>query len=248
MGVTTFRPKQIVAIKSASLAADAGILTSQLADGAKIVLKDGSDNIDLVNKAVMGLGVIPGDADTGTTRDSYAATVKYVKDKIGVLSNVLNFAGVWDASAGTFPVGDAGSIRDFYKVSVAGTIGTVEYSVGDNIYANKANATVQADWEKIDNTERILVIGDVAGLQAALDAKQNVIHFVDKETPVGVKDGVNLVFTIANACMGEHVVLEGATLTPGAGNDYTLVGTTLTLLSAILAPEADDNFWISYRY
>jgi len=70
------------------------------------------------------------------------------------------------------------------------------------------------------------------------------------ETPTGTQNGVNLVFTLANApspANSLQLFLNGAYLTQGAGNDYTLSGSTITLAAAF-APGVADNMRASYTY
>lgn len=69
--------------------------------------------------------------------------------------------------------------------------------------------------------------------------------FIDNETPSGAIDGSNTAFTIANAAVAgsERLYIEGYLLS-GNGNDYSLAGTTLTL---IVAPLAGERMKISYR-
>lgn len=90
----------------------------------------------------------------------------------------------------------------------------------------------------------------------ALDARVDVIEaaavsalsydkLVVRETPVGAIDGVNAVFTLANAPYAgtETVFLNGMLLEPGAENDYQLVGQEITLVAP---PLAGDRVKVSY--
>ena len=62
--------------------------------------------------------------------------------------------------------------------------------------------------------------------------------------PTGSVNGSNTVFTIPNISGGVQLVLRnGVTQNPGAGNDYTIVGTTLTFSAA---PSAGDSLLIIY--
>src|SRR4029077_21225026 len=58
--------------------------------------------------------------------------------------------------------------------------------------------------------------------------------FVDRETPTGSVNGSNVTFTLANTPIAgsEHVYLNGLLQEPGAGNDYTISGATITYLTA----------------
>jgi len=86
----------------------------------------------------------------------------------------LIYRGKWSAASGTLPAGP--KTGDFYIVSVAGTVSTVKYGVGDMlVYDGDA-------WDRIDNQTAVntvagrtgnvvIAISDLAGLQGALDAK-----------------------------------------------------------------------------
>ncbi len=56
-----------------------------------------------------------------------------------------------------------------------------------------------------------------------------------RETPTGTVDGVNVTFTLLvapNPANTELVHMNGVLLEPGAGNDYTISGATITMLAA----------------
>jgi hypothetical protein len=78
----------------------------------------------------------------------------------------LIYKGVFDASAGNYNAITNPSQGDFYKVSVAGTIGAVAWEVGDMLIVNKdvVGVPTAADIDKIDNTEAadILRTGDIS--------------------------------------------------------------------------------------
>jgi len=69
--------------------------------------------------------------------------------------------------------------------------------------------------------------------------------FVPRETPTGLMNGSNTVFTLANTPVSgqEDVYLNGILQEPGAGNDYTISGTTITMLTA---PAATDRLRVIY--
>jgi hypothetical protein len=69
---------------------------------------------------------------------------------------------------------------------------------------------------------------------------------VTRETPVGAVNGSNTAFTLAQTPIAgsEHVYLNGLLQEPGAGNDYTIAGATITYLAA---PAATDRLRVSYR-
>ena len=87
--------------------------------------------------------------------------------------------------------------------------------------------------------------GRVDVLEGAVAGNLTYDKLVTRETPVGVIDGVNAVFTIANTPYAgtETVFLNGMMLEPGAGNDYQLVGKDITLAAA---PLTGDRVKVSY--
>jgi hypothetical protein len=75
---------------------------------------------------------------------------------------------------------------------------------------------------------------------------QRTAGFVDRETPSGSVNGSNTAFVLANTPVAgsEHVYLNGLLQEPGAGNDYTISGATITYLTA---PLTGDKIRVSYR-
>jgi hypothetical protein len=69
--------------------------------------------------------------------------------------------------------------------------------------------------------------------------------FVVRETPTGSVNSANVTFTLANTPIvnTEMVFLNGILQEPGAGNDYTISGATITYLTA---PVTGDRLRVSY--
>jgi len=106
----------------------------------------------------------------GSATDAYASALTAQTYATGV----LRYMGAFDASTGSFPANPTKG--DFWKISVAGTVGGVDLAVGDQIVYSGTG------WDKIDNTETVtavagrvgnvvISIADLAGLQTTLDAK-----------------------------------------------------------------------------
>lgn len=70
-------------------------------------------------------------------------------------------------------------------------------------------------------------------------------NFVTRETPTGLVNGSNTTYTLANTPTSgtESVFLNGILQEPGAGNDYTISGATITYLAA---PVSGDKIRVSY--
>jgi hypothetical protein len=69
----------------------------------------------------------------------------------------LVYRGSWDASSGAYPSSPA--LGNYYKISVAGTMGGTQFSIGDSMIFNGT------DWDKIDSTDQVT---SVAGRQGAV--------------------------------------------------------------------------------
>lgn len=85
----------------------------------------------------------------------------------------------------------------------------------------------------------------VAYVQGELGA--NTVGFVDDEAPTGIIDGANVTFTVAGTpspVESVHLFVNGQRLRPGAGNDYTVSGSTITMIAA---PLAGDQLSSDYR-
>jgi hypothetical protein len=69
--------------------------------------------------------------------------------------------------------------------------------------------------------------------------------FVVRETPTGLVNSSNTTYTLANTPLvgTEQVFLNGLLQEPGAGNDYTISGATITYLTA---PTTGDRLRVSY--
>lgn len=72
-----------------------------------------------------------------------------------------------------------------------------------------------------------------------------VADIIKRETPVGLVDGVNTVFTLANTPKigTEDVYVNGVLQESGAGNDYTIIGDVVTMLFTL---QAGDKLRVSY--
>ena len=69
---------------------------------------------------------------------------------------------------------------------------------------------------------------------------------VYREVPTGTINGVNATFTLANTPIAgtEQVHLNGIYQYPGAGNDYTISGATITMLNV---PQTGDRLVVDYQ-
>jgi hypothetical protein len=80
-----------------------------------------------------------------------------------------------------------------------------------------------------------------------VDARIIATAIAFNETPTGTKNGSNPIFTLEHTPIGGiQLAYGGLTMSPGAGNDYTLSGDTITTISFF--PEVGVNFLALYAY
>ena len=114
-------------------------------------------------------GVVDTDNALTANSDTKLATQKavksYIDGKTSAIASGLDYKDILDASnSANLP----SSIKkgDFYKISVAGVIGSVDLQIGDMLIANatKSSGVTIADFDKVDNTESadILRTGNVS--------------------------------------------------------------------------------------
>lgn len=96
----------------------------------------------------------------------------------------------------------------------------------------------------------LIAAGSAAGTwdpgTTAVPTGLNSSNFVTRETPSGTVNGSNTAFALANTPTAgtEEVFLNGILQEPGAGNDYTISGGTITYLTA---PLTGDKIRVNYR-
>lgn len=80
--------------------------------------------------------------------------------RASLLTDALRFRGGWDASTNAFPSGS--TTGDFYRVTTAGTVNGIAFTVGDTIYAYAAAAsttTYANNWIRIGPTPITAMVG-----------------------------------------------------------------------------------------
>src|SRR5215475_5055823 len=119
------------------------------------------------------------------------------------------------------------------KVDPARAITTVAAGIGVNIDATTMAITTNQ-------------LGVKSGVYQAAGTYLGPINIVTRETPTGSVNGSNTTFTLANTPTAgtEEVFLNGILQEPGAGNDYTISGATITYLTA---PATGDRLRVNYR-
>ncbi len=173
---------------------------------------------------------------------------------IAALANGMVYKGDWDASAGTFPGAGAAQAGWFYYVSIAGTVDSVAFAVGDNIVAtvDNASATVYAaNWSKHDQTDAVqsvagrtgavtLTLADITDVTASV-TELNYIDGVTsaiqtqlngKQSTITFGTGVQTALGVNIGSAGAPVLFNGALGTPTSG---TLTNATGLPAASIVA-------------
>ncbi len=131
-----------------------------------------------------------------------AVSLDQMEIDIAALENGMVYKGDWDASAGSFPGSGSAQVGWFYYVSVAGTVDSVAFAVGDNIVAltdNASTSTYAGNWSKHDQTDAVQA---VVGLTGSI-AKSSLLSALNVEDGADVTDTTNV--TSAGALMDSEV-------------------------------------------
>jgi hypothetical protein len=190
---------------------DANLIYAQQ-DGSVGLYYNGSNKFSTTNTgiAVTGNVTVTGTVDgrdiltDGTKLDLVSVTqavdLDQIETDIAALANGMVYKGDWDASSGSFPSG--AQTGWFYYVSVAGTVNSVAFHVGDNIVATTDNASTSVyanNWSKHDNTD---AVQSVVGLTGSI-TKSGLLTAINVEDGADVTDATNV--TAAGALMDNEV-------------------------------------------
>lgn len=114
----------------------------------------------------------------------------------------------------------------------AGTGGQVLVNDSTN---TPISMTLSGDVASVSNTGSVTLASGV----------MKSTNYIVRETPTGTINGSNTSFTLANTPVSgtEQIYLNGILQDAGAGNDYTISGATITMLSA---PLTGDKLRVTY--
>ena len=176
------------------------------------------------------------------------ATLDNIETEVAALANGMVYKGDWDASAGSFPSG--AQTGWFYYVSVAGTVNSVAFHVGDNIVATTDNAsttTYAGNWSKHDNTD---AVQSVVGLIGSI-TKSSLLTAINVEDGADVTDTTNV--TAAGALMDSEVTnlaqvkafdsTDYATAAQGTTADNAVPKAGGTMTGTLFTPTVDFGDW-----
>jgi hypothetical protein len=165
-----------------------------------------------------------------------------INDGSGVLSSEAQLSLARGGTASDL----SAAAGDRILVSNSGGTALVEHSAitANRALASDGNGLPVAS--AVTDTELGYLSGVTSSVQTQLDAKADSADFVSKEVPTGLINGSNTSYSLVNTPISgtEHVYLNGVLQEEGAGNDYTISGSTITYLTA---PETGDKLVVSYR-
>lgn len=261
------------AINDVKVAAGAGIASSKLADGANFIKKDGtvamtgplnmgsqlitnlstpSVATDAVNKSYVDTQIAALNSlfdSKGSTRAATIGNITISNPATAIFDGVTLVAGERLLVKNQTTPGENG-IYVFNGSGVALTRATDmdAWTEVPGAFLAVEEGSTQADtlWLNTSNAGGTLGTTAITWQQIPTTAGLSNTNFIDKETPSGSINGSNVTFTLANTPVSgsENVYLNGILQDVGAGNDYTISGAVITMLTA---PLTGEKIRVSYR-
>ena len=262
------------AIDNSKIGAGAGIETSKLAEGGDFLKKDGSvlltGNLDANNNKITNVGTPTANGDVANK--SYVDTaisnlnslfdakgsVRVATTTNGVLATA--FANGQTIDGVTLATGNRVLLKNqstqsengIYTVNASGApTRATDMDVwtevpGAFVAVEEGSTNADTIWLCTSNQGGTIGSTAVTFQQIPTTAGLSNTNFVDKEIPSGSINGSNTAFTLANTPTSgsEHVYLNGMLQESGAGNDYTISGASITMLSA---PLTGEKLRVTYR-
>lgn len=269
MPVTQLPTRQIAdgAITDAKIAAGAGIASTKLADGSNFIRRDGS--VAMTGSFNAGSQLITNVQTPSAATD--AATKAYVDGLIAGLNSLFDSVSARVQATGNVSLASPGAAIDGVTLTTGDyVLLTLQTSAPENgLYvwngaastmtrAPEMNTAVEFPGKLISVEEgtankskmwlctnaRTMTVGTTNVTFQAVNMVG--ITQVTREIPTGAINGSNTTFTLASTPISgsEIVVLNGLEQRPGAGNDYTITGATITMATAPLTGEV---IWVHYQ-
>lgn len=130
--------------------------------------------------AVIAAGDLPTAIDAAKLADGSVSNTEFqylngatsnIQTQLDAVNAAVVLKGTWDASAGTFPGAGAAQAGWSYIVSVAGTVDSVAFNIGDRIISivdNASTGTFAANWFKSDYTDAVSSVNGLVGAVSLL--------------------------------------------------------------------------------
>ena len=262
------------AIDNSKVQAGAGIETSKLADGANFLKKDGSvaftGNQSMGGNLLTNLATPSASTDASTKGyvDTQIASITNLFNAKGSVRVATSSVGTLATSFANGQTVDGIVLATNDRILIKNQSSQAENGVYVvNVSGAPTRATDMNDWTEVPgaflaveegtaNADTIWLCTSNQGgtlgstaitfQQIPTTAGLSNTNFVDKEIPSGAINGSNTAYTLANTPVAgsEHVYLNGMLIESGAGNDYTISGANITLLSA---PLTGEKLRVTYR-
>ncbi len=262
------------AINDAKVQAGAAIATSKLADGSNFINRDGSIAMTgaLNMGSQLITNVLTPSSGTDAANKNYVDTaissLNSLFDSKGSVRVATTVAGTLATSFENgdsvdgivLATGDRILIKDqssqaengIYTVNASGaptrSTDMNDWTEVPGAFVAVEDGTLNADtvWLCTSNQGGTLGTTAITWQQIPTSAGLSNTNFVDKEIPAGSINGSNTAFTLANTPVvgSEHLYLNGVLQESGAGNDYTISGANITMLTA---PLTGEKLRVSYR-
>lgn len=273
MATTQIVQRQIAdgAINDAKVAAGANIASSKLADGGNFIKKDGSvgftGNQSLGGNLITNVGTPSGNNDAAnkayvdTAVSNLSAIYKYRNVRAATTGDItLSNPGTAVFDGITLTTGERLLVRAQTTQNQNG-IYVFDTSSTALVRATDADAWSEFPGSLVSVNEGTLYAdarffcpvndGGTLGTTAITYTQDTstgltAANFVDKEIPSGSINGSNTAFSLANTPTSgsEHLYLNGVLQESGASNDYTISGSSITMLTA---PLTGEKLRVSYR-
>jgi len=261
------------AILDVKIAAGAAIASSKLADGANWIKRDGSvamtgalnmgsqlitnvltpsASTDAANKSYVDIAIgnlnslfdSKGSARAATTGNiaiSNPATAVFDTITLSIGDRLFVRANTLPAENGLYVFNGSGAaLTRVLDMDVWSEVPGAFFAIEEgSVYADTL-------WLCTSNPGGTLGTTAIVFQAIPTSAGLSNTNFVDKEIPSGSINGVNTTYTLANTPVtgSEHVYLNGILQESGAGNDYTISGSTITYLTS---PLTGEKLRVSYR-
>jgi len=254
------------AINNAKIQAGAAIATNKLAEGSEFVKRDGSvqltGDLNAGGNKVGNLGTPTNgtDAANKTYVDTQISNLNQIfkskpNARAATTANITisnpgtsSFDGVTLSSGELLLVKNQSSAAENGIYTFNGSGSALTRITQMDVWAEVPGAFVTVDEGTVNADSAWLCTSNAGGTidSTAITWQQiptspglSNSNFVTRETPSGSINGSNTAFTLANTPVSgsEEVFLNGQLLEPGAGNDYTISGANITMLTAPLTGE-----------
>lgn len=261
------------AINDAKIAAGAGIVSTKLAEGAEFIRRTGTTamtgNLNMGNQLITNVQTPSAGTDASNKNyvdQAIAALNSFFDSKPSVRVATVaagtlasSFANAQVVDGITLVTGDRILVKNQAAPAENGiyvvTAGTPTRALDMDAWLEVPGALIAVEQGSTNSDTIWLSSADQGGtLGTTAITFQNIpttagllnANFVDKETPTGTINGATTAFTLANTPVAgsEHVYLNGQLQDVGAGNDYTISGAVITMLTA---PLTGEKIKVSYR-